>query len=350
MGTSAMRGAQKKIAVLLVNLGGPDDLKAVQPFLFNLFSDPAIIGLANPFRKWLASFIAWRRAPKARAIYEHIGGRSPLLENTQNQAQSLQAVLGEKFLVLPVMRYWHPRAREVASQLTPDKIEHVIILPLYPQYSTTTTKSSYVELKTYLEQQKMGDKISLVCCYPLEEGWLQAMEDNIRSALSLLQPNLPYRMIFTAHGLPQRVIEKGDPYQYHVELTADALVKRLNIPALNWVLAYQSRVGPLKWLGPATDAEIIKAGHQGLGVVVIPIAFVSEHSETLVELDIEYRALAQENGVPFYRRVPTVATHSLFIKGLANLVGTTIQERTKVVCPFKGKCDNSFRECGGRLA
>lgn len=335
----------KKCAVFLLNLGGPDTLEAVRPFLFNLFSDKAIISLPQPFRSFIAYIIAKQRTPKAQGIYRQMGGASPILPNTQEQAKALEEKLGPSFVVYPVMRYWNPRAHEVIKRLDQD-ISHVVLMPLYPQYSTTTTESSYLEIRDLLKKNHFKGQVSFRCCYPLNAGWIQALTDLIRNALRSL-PAGPYRLLFTAHGLPENVIKKGDPYQFQVESTVKAVVK--NLGEVDWKLSYQSRVGPLKWIGPATEDEVVKAGTEGKGLVVVPIAFVSEHSETLVELDKDYRDLAESSHVPFYKRVFTVSTHKAFIEGLRDLVMETMASDKTVSCPVGG-CPSQFKKCGARFA
>jgi ferrochelatase len=304
-----------KIAVVLFNLGGPDSLAAVQPFLRNLFSDPAIIALPAWLRLPLARFIARRRTPKARGIYEQIGGGSPILGQTEAQARALEAALGREhdWRGYVCMRYWHPMTERVVQSVRRFDPERMVLLPLYPQYSTTTTASSFAAWKKAAEFIVPTVEIE---SYPTEPGF-------IRASLELVQQGLAEagdgaRVLFSAHGLPEKVIKKGDPYQRQVELTAAAIAQHLE--GVDWSVCYQSRVGPLKWIGPSTESEIRRAAADGRNIVLYPLSFVSEHSETLVELDIEYRHLAETAGVARYVRVPAVGTHPQFIHGLANLV------------------------------
>ncbi|HEY4275630.1 MAG TPA: ferrochelatase [Rhizomicrobium sp.] len=341
-----------KLGIILFNLGGPDSLEAVEPFLRNLFSDPAIISLPGLLRKPLARRIAAKRAPLARGIYGHMGGRSPILEETQIQARALEAALNEPGLetkAVVAMRYWHPfsdGAAEAMRRFGPDRI---VLLPLYPQFSTTTSASSFEDWDRAARKAGLSAPTARVCCYPGNAGFIAAAADRIRTTMENLRPDLSYRLLLSAHGLPKRVIAKGDPYQWQVERTAQALVDRLGIKNLDWNVCYQSRVGPLKWLEPSTDAEIRRAGAEGKGLVVAPIAFVSEHSETLVELDIEYGKLAREVGVPDYRRAATVSAAPAFIEGLAGLVrkalaqGGCINDDSGRICPAQfGRC--GYRE------
>ena len=342
-----------RVAVVLFNLGGPDSPEAVEPFLRNLFSDPAIIALPGIVRWPLARLIARRRAPIARKIYDHMGGRSPIFEETRAQADALEQALskdGIEAKAFVAMRYWHPfsdGAARAVKAFGPDKI---VLLPLYPQYSTTTTASSLMDCAGAAKKAGLNAPTSRACCYPWEMGFVAAAAAKIRDAIKDLRPGLDYRLLLSAHGLPKRVIQKGDPYQWQVEQSAAAIVEALGAPDLDPVVCYQSRVGPLEWIGPSTDAEITRAGKDGKGVIVAPIAFVSEHSETLVELDIEYRKLAQEAGVPDYRRAATVGTHPDFIEGLAGLVRGALAHKT-VTCgqdPLGGGriCPAGHRRCG----
>lgn len=337
-----------KLALVLFNLGGPDSPSAVESFLANLFSDPAILPLPKPLRIPLARFIARRRAPVAQEIYSRIGGRSPILEETQTQAHALQAELDRRGLnarAFIAMRAWKPFAAEIAAEIRAWCPDRIILLPLYPQFSLTTSASSLEDWNAAATTAGLDAPQSRVCCYPDAEGFIAAQAALIREAIGRKERHVDYRLLLSAHGLPRRLISRGDPYQWQVEKTALAIVDALGVPALDWQLCYQSRVGPLEWIGPATDAEIRRAGIDGKGVIVAPIAFVSEHSETLVELDMEYAKLAGESGVPHYLRVPTVGTHPLFIAGLAELVVQALVH--DVVTNSAGRiCPARFRGCG----
>lgn len=309
-----------KLAVVLFNLGGPDRPEAVRPFLVNLFSDPAILSIPQPFRWLLARTIAYRRAPMAVEIYRQLGGGSPLLPNTRAQAAALKAALGPDAEVFVAMRYWHPLSAETAAAVCGFAPAEIVLLPLYPQLSETTTGSSLKEWRRSAAQVGLTAPTHVVESYPIEPGFIAAMAALIRPAYEKAAAAGRPRLLFTAHGLPQRVVDRGDPYQKQVEATAQAVVARLAIAGLDWQLSYQSRVGPLEWLRPYTEDELLRAGRDRVPLVVAPIAFVSEHSETLVELDITYREEALKQGVPLYERVPTVGTHPEFIAGLARLV------------------------------
>jgi protoporphyrin/coproporphyrin ferrochelatase len=343
-----MKLAQKKLAVVLFNLGGPDSPEAVEPFLRNLFADPAIIALPGIVRWPLARLIARRRAPVARKIYDHMGGRSPIFEETRAQAKALEQALSEDGVeakAFVAMRYWHPFSNGAARAVKAFGPDKIVLLPLYPQYSTTTTASSLTDWAKAAAKAGLTAPTSHACCYPWEAGFIAAAAAKIRDAAKDLRPGQAYRLLLSAHGLPKRVIQKGDPYQWQVEQSAAAIVKALDMPGLDPVVCYQSRVGPLEWIGPSTDAEIARAGKDGNGVIVAPVAFVSEHSETLVELDIEYRKLAEEAGVPDYRRAATVGTHPDFIEGLAGLVRRALDSKI-VTCSDGRICPASHKRCG----
>ncbi|MGC2854692.1 ferrochelatase [Novispirillum sp. DQ9] len=312
-----------KLAVVLFNLGGPDSPAAVRPFLFNLFNDPAIIGAPGPVRWALAQLISRRRAPVAQHIYARLGGKSPLLEQTQSQARALEGALSgaaDEVRAFIAMRYWHPMTAETVAAVKAFAPDRVVLLPLYPQYSGTTSGSSLKAWRQEAARQGLGAPAVEVCCWPTAPGWIDAMAQRVAAAVHKMGAHGEPRVLFSAHGLPKKVIAAGDPYQWQVERTAAAVVDRMALPGLDWQVCYQSRVGPLEWIGPSTDAEIRRAGGDGVPVVLVPIAFVSEHSETLVELDEEYRDLAEAEGVTGFHRVPTVSSDPVFIAGLADLV------------------------------
>lgn len=337
-----------KLAVILFNLGGPDSLDAVEPFLHNLFADPAILSLPGIVRIPLARFIASRRAPFARDIYKKIGGRSPLLEETKAQAEALDKVLAERGIEAKcfiAMRCWHPFSDAVAAAVKAWGADSLVLLPLYPQFSTTTTGSSLAAWNRAAARAGLAVPATCICCYPQNPGFIASGAALIHQALTKAKPGVSYRLLLSAHGLPKRTISKGDPYQWQVEQTASAIVDALGIKGLDWQVCYQSRVGPLEWIEPATDAEILRAGKDGKGVIVAPIAFVSEHSETLVELDIEYAELARAGGVADYLRVPTVRTHPKFIAALADLVMRANGGNAVVSSIGERLCPNDFRAC-----
>jgi len=338
-----------RVAVVLFNLGGPDSLDSVEPFLRNLFSDSAILPLPTILRMPMARWIARRRAPVARHIYSRMGGRSPLLEETRAQADRLETALlgrGVQAKVFIAMRAWHPRSRETARAVAEFAPDETVLLPLYPQFSTTTSASSLDDWRQCARSERRDAKEHRVCCYPWDSGLVGALAGELQTVLSKRLPGVVYRALFSAHGLPRRTVAKGDPYQWQMERTAEALAHQLTTENLDWSVCYQSRIGPLQWLEPTTDSEIRRAGVDGRGVVIAPISFVSEHSETLVELDIDYARLASDCGVPHYLRVPTVRTNHLFIEGLAELVIRALHSEQPITCGSGRVCPPQFSRCG----
>ena len=343
-----------KKAVILFNLGGPDKLENVEPFLFNLFNDPAILNIPGFLRHSLAKLISKRRAPIAKKIYTKIGGRSPILQLTNNQAESLEKKLNNNnkhdiYKCFVVMRCWNPRAETVLKIVKEFDPNEMILLPLYPQYSASTSGSSIKEWKNVCLKNNYQKPIKTICCYPTETEFLSAHVSLINCELKNLNN---FILIFSAHGLPERNIKKGDPYQWQVEQSVKKITEQLNISNLEWILSYQSKVGPLKWIGPSTDDEIMKFSKLNKTIVVVPIAFVSEHSETLVELDIEYKKLAEQNGCKNFIRVPALGTKNEFINSLANLVfKSNLPENRLGFYHPRNKCPNNFKKCPrfGRL-
>jgi ferrochelatase len=337
-----------KRAVVLFNLGGPDSLDSVRPFLFNLFNDPAIFHLPQPFRSWLAAFVAKRRAPVAVEIYRHLGGGSPLLANTEDQARALHRALGgtDDTRVFIAMRYWHPFTAQTVADVRAWGPDEIVLLPLYPQFSTTTTESSLKAWRKTARFQGLNVPTKAVCCYSTAPGLIGAMAELIAPALTGAMLHGKPRLLLSAHGLPESVVNGGDPYQVQCERTAAAIVEKLGMPDLDWTVCYQSRVGPLKWIGPSTDECIRKAGQDRVPVVIAPIAFVSEHSETLVEIEIEYRKLAEDSGAPYFTRVPAVGTAPPFIAALAGLVDQ-VAASNAVCLPGDGHriCPGSCTRC-----
>ena len=332
-----------KKAVILFNLGGPDKLDSVEPFLFNLFNDPAIISIPSFFRYPLAKFISKRRAPTAKNIYKEIGNKSPILELTTKQAKSLENNLSKKgnYKCFIVMRCWHPRASDVIKKVREYNPEEIILLPLYPQFSASTSGSSINEWNDLCEKENYKIKTKTICCYPTESNFITSHVSLIKKTLQRVKNN-NFKLIFSAHGLPENKIKKGDPYQWQVEQTVKEIMSKLQTENLDYTISYQSRVGPMKWIGPSTDSEIIKYSKEKKGVVIVPVAFVSDHSETLVELDIEYKKLAEKNGCSFYKRVPALGIEEYFIKGLAELV---LRSQTRGDFVSSIMCPNKFVKC-----
>jgi ferrochelatase len=343
----------ERLAVVVFNLGGPDGPDAVEPFLFNLFKDPAIIDLPWILRLPLAKIISRRRAPIARDIYAHIGGKSPLLEQTEAQAEALARGLGRlagAVKVFIAMRYWHPFSDAAAEQVRDFNPDRVILLPLYPQFSTTTTGSSLKEWRRAAAAVGLNAPTRAVCCYPCEDGYIQGLAALIRPAIDEAETRITegqqVRVLFSAHGLPEKIIAGGDPYQWQIEQTSAAVAASIDRPGLDWTVCYQSRVGRLKWIGPSLDDELKRAGRDGVGVVVVPIAFVSEHSETLVELDIEYRDMAAAQGVPAYVRVAALSVQENFIGGLVRTVEACLEAGDGIGCQAGDRqCPSGFDGC-----
>jgi ferrochelatase len=338
----------KKVAVVLFNLGGPDSLESVRPFLFNLFSDPAILRMPNPMRWMIAQIISRSRAEKSQNIYKLVGGRSPLLPSTQAQADALQKSLGDVVGTVTVhvcMQYWHPMAKEVVGAIKEDKPDRVILLPLYPQFSTTTAGTSLNAFNREARAQGLSVPIDSLCCFPFQDGFLSETVQNIRFSLDAASQRGKPRLLLSAHGLPERTIQAGDPYQWQVEQTAQAIVDELGDSSLDYTICYQSRVGPVKWIGPFIEDEIHRAGRDQVPVVIAPISFVSEHVETLVEIEQEMRELADDVGVPGFERVPAVATGSSFINGLADLVRRAIGRGGPASEHGERLCPKAFGQC-----
>ena len=337
-----------KKVVILFNLGGPDKLENVEPFLFNLFNDPAILNLPGIIRYPLAKFIANRRTPVAKKIYEELGGSSPILKLTIDQSEELEKKLNQnnsldEYKCFIVMRCWHPRAKKVVSEVRSFNPGEIILLPLYPQFSVSTSASSIQEWENICKINNYKIKTSTICCYPTDENFIKAHVVEINKKINGINN---YKLIFSAHGLPEKNIKKGDPYQWQVEQTVNEIVKYLNIKNLDWILSYQSRVGPLKWIGPSTDNVIIENSKLGKQLIIVPVAFVSEHSETLVELDIEYKKLALDNGCIKYIRVPALGVNDTFIESLSNLIinKNKNQFNGKIFPPIN-KCPSNFIKC-----
>lgn len=340
--------AGRRIAVVLFNLGGPDDAATVRPFLFNLFNDRAIIGLPGFARTPLARLISSRREKSAQANYAMMdsGGGSPLKAETRRQMAALDARLavllpGDEVQSFMAMRYWHPLTEEAAVDVAAFGPDEVVLLPLYPQFSTTTTQSS---LKAWKAAYAGSGRSRAICCYPRAAGWIEAQAEGIRGKLADAardHPGRPMRVLFSAHGIPEKLVTQGDPYQEQIEATVAAVAGAAGLT--DWSLCYQSRVGPMKWLGPSTPDAIKQAAADGVGVVVTPIAFVSEHIETLVELDIEYGELAHEAGLHPYLRAPAVGVTETFIDALAGAV-TDALGRTGTA-PFGPGCQARWKAC-----
>lgn len=344
----------KKRAVVLFNLGGPDRPEAIKPFLLNLFRDPAILRVPFFVRPFLARWIARARVKPATENYALLGGKSPLLELSELQARTLESELNDGTKCFIAMRYWHPFSTETAQVVKAFGPDEVFLLPLYPQYSTTTTGSSLTAWREAAAQVGLVAPTTTLCCYPDDRGFAAATADLLRQALATARAELTVgtklRVLFSAHGLPETIVKRGDPYQSQVERSTAAVLALLG-EDVDWTICYQSRATPQKWISPSTDDEIRRAGIDQVALVVVPIAFVSDHSETLVELDIEYRELAHQENVPGYYRVPVANDFPAFIAALANLV-RQVEARGPGLCAAIPDriCGTAHRDCPHRLA
>jgi ferrochelatase len=328
-----MTSRHEPTAVLLFNLGGPDDLSSVEPFLVNLFSDREIIEL--PFgaamQPLMARLIAKLRGPAVRRNYGRIGGGSPQLRITRAQAAALEerlnllAPAGSLFRVFIAMRYSCPSSTDALEAIAAAGIRRIVTLTLFPHYSKATTGSSRNELERTLAQprwRECGFRITHIDAYPDDSRYLDAMADTVRTAWTEIPAERRNRavVLFSAHGLPQKFIDEGDPYVTHIQATRYGILQRLDIPNRQ-LLAYQSRTGPVKWLAPGTEEIIRELGAEGVqDVLVVPLSFVSDHIETLYEVDLLFRETAVKAGIAGYYRPAALNTHPLFIDALAGLV------------------------------
>jgi ferrochelatase len=315
-----MSNDRRRVAVVLFNLGGPDGPSDVRPFLQNLFRDPAIIAAPGPIREFLAWLISTTRAKSARANYALMGGGSPLLGGTFKQAEALEVALAAarpdiRWRIVVAMRYWRPFVPVAVAEVRAWSAQEIVLLPLYPQFSTTTTGSSL----TAWRKAAPDLPARTVCCYPEAGDFIRAHAALIERTWRNAGSPQKVRVLFSAHGLPESVIARGDPYAWQVARTVAAVSALLPAELADQTICYQSRVGPMTWIGPSTEAEIRRAGAEGKGVLLSPIAFVSEHVETLVELDHEYAAVAREVGVAPYLRAPALGVEDGYVGALRDL-------------------------------
>jgi ferrochelatase len=340
-----------RLAVVLFNLGGPDRPEAIKPFLLNLFRDPAILRVPFFIRPLLAQIIARARVKPATENYAMLGGKSPLLELTQKQADALEQALAASGLDVRcfiAMRYWHPFSDKAVAEIRAWGADELFLMPLYPHFSTTTTGSSLADWRQAAVQLGLAKRVTTLCCWFRDQAFVDATAAGLRASLAAARADssAPVRVLFSAHGLPERIVADGDPYQFQIESTVDAVVEALDEPGLDWQVCYQSRATPQKWLDPSTESAIERAAEDGVSVLVVPIAFVSEHSETLVELDVEYRDLAVKLGVPGYYRTPAQNDDPAFIAALAGLV-TRSRAGGPGLCSFAGgrACPAAHGDC-----
>ncbi len=362
MSSMKTSSSNKKTAVILFNLGGPDSIKSIRPFLFNLFHDKAILSLSQPWRFLLAFVISKKREKVAQKIYGAIGGKSPLLEITQGQAALLEKELSScgNFKVFVAMRYWKPFISDIVRDIENYDIGQIILLPLYPQFSSATTNSSFTEFakRIKLKQKDPNKKIPIkvVCCYPTEPDFINAhtalVMKKINECTEVEVSNL--RLLFSAHGLPQNLVDGGDPYVFQIRKTMEAIIN--NLPETHDSrICYQSKVGPLKWTSPSLEYELRKVALDKKIPLIVPISFVSENSETLFELDIEYKNLANRLGIKKYLRVPALNLDANFIKSLAVICKkvSTNNEPSSFESAFSGClqkriCPKKFKFCPNR--
>ena len=310
----------EKTAVLLLQMGGPDSLDAVEPFLYNLFSDRDIIKIGPAFlQPFIARMIVKRRAPKSVANYRDIGGKSPLRELTEQQATELEKQLGDGYRCFVAMRYWNPFTDEALAAIRREGIRRIIALSLYPHYSRATSGSSFNELDRCLSGSKPGPQVSYIRQFFDHPLYIQALAEKIEQGLSGFPDRSRVQIFFSAHSLPQSFIDEGDPYLDHIQATVRLTMERFGGVAHH--LAFQSRAGPVKWLEPSTQdklKELAASGHRE--VLMVPLSFVSDHIETLHEIDIEYREEAYKLGITDFRRMESLNSSPTFIRCLAELV------------------------------
>ncbi len=314
-----------KTAVFLLNMGGPDSLDAIRPFLENLFSDPEILKfpLSSILQKPLAKMIASRRSEKVKSHYEAMGGKSPLVETTLAQAEKLAERLGDGFSVHVAMRYWNPRADEAVAEAAKLNPERIIVLPLYPHYSRATTGTSITDLKVSLDRGGLGHlPIEIVNSWQDFNPYIEAIVTSIRETIAVTDKTT---LLFSAHGLPVSLIEKGDPYLDHIKATVAAVMERFT--GVDHRLAFQSRAGPVKWLEPSVEQMLETLAKEGVeDVTVVAISFVSDHIETLIEIDEQFREFAEKLGIPRFRRAPALNVRPDFITALEKLVVETLNK------------------------
>ena len=334
-----MTTTSEQTAIVLFNLGGPDDLVSVEPFLVNLFSDREIIELplGAAMQPLLARLIAKMRGPSVRRNYRRIGGGSPQLRITREQAAALEARLNlggpapGRFRVFIAMRYTRPSSADALEAIAAAGIRRIVTLTLFPHYSKATTGSSRSEFDRTLAQprwSRYGFTVTHIDAYPEDPRYLDAMTDTVRGAYARIPEDRRNRavLLFSAHGLPQKFIDEGDPYVTHIQATRYGILQRLDLPNRD-LLAYQSRTGPVKWLGPGTEEVIRELGAAGVReILVIPLSFVSDHIETLYEVDLLFAETARKAGFEGYYRPEALNTHPLFIEALAGLVDSHLRD------------------------
>ena len=309
----------EKKAVLLLQMGGPDSLDAVRPFLLNLFTDREIIKIGPAWlQPLIARIIVKKRAAHVEENYSLIGGKSPLRELTEEQARSLEKVLGDNYRCFVAMRYWRPSTIEALAAIRKAGIKDITAVSLYPHYSRATTGSSINELKRVLAESKVDFNVRYIDSFYNDSGYIDAMAEKIREGLQQFHPLADVELLFSAHSLPQSFIDEGDPYLAHIKESVRLIMQQFTVPHH---LSFQSKAGPVKWLEPSTDDMLKKLAGNGVkNLLVVPLSFVSDHIETLHEIDIEYSKKAWELGIAKFERMPSLNSSPRFIEALAALV------------------------------
>ncbi len=310
----------KKTAVLLLQMGGPDSLSAIEPFLYNLFSDRDIIRIGPAFlQPMIARFIARRRSKKVREYYKKIGGKSPIRELTEQQAAELEAALGTGYRCFVAMRYSKPDTAEALAAISREGITKVIALSLYPHYSRATVGSSINELERVVKKSSAPVSLSYIRQFYNNPAYIAALSEKVERGLAGFPERNDVQLLFSAHGLPQSFIDSGDPYLEHIQATVRLTMEHFG--GISHHLAFQSRAGPVKWLEPSTEAKIAELAASGCTqLLMVPLSFVSDHIETLYEIDIQYRDEAKALGIVDFRRTEALNSSPAFISCLAELV------------------------------
>lgn len=311
-------GGDSKVGVLLLNMGGPDSIEAVKPFLFNLFSDSYLVNFGK-LQKIFAFLVSNLRAKKVKNAYKKIGGKSPIKDITLSQAKALEKKLGEDFKVFAAMRYWHPFLRDVVDELKNERIKKLIVIPLYPQFCKATTGSVIEAFKQIANSHFNYRIIKSWCDFP---PFIEAWVENIEKAFRKFGKDC--FVLFSAHGIPESLVRSGDPYVEEVKKTVKAIVDKTGLK--NYKVSYQSRTGPTKWVSPYTERVIEELSKEKIKkVLIVPISFVSDHIETLYEIDIVYKEKAKSIGVNLYR-VDSLNDSEKFIEALKALVLNNLKE------------------------